>query len=89
MQISDGTAIIVLMPIFEDAASSEILFAALKDELKDGFFVVAVDDGSVVSPPDLRSMEKVGVQGAIIRLTRESGSPKRHRTRFERGCRDH
>ena len=73
MQIATGTNVIILMPVYEDAASSEILFAALKEELKEGFFVVAVDDGSIVSPPDLRSMEKAGVQGAIIRLTRNLG----------------
>lgn len=69
MQIANGSKTIILMPIYDDAASSEILFAALKEELKEGFFVVAVDDGSVVSPPDLRSMEK------RVSRARSFGSP--------------
>lgn len=67
---------IVLMPVFEDQESFEILLVDLKKKISDEFLVVAVDDGSVRHPLSAESFLKAGVAGVVITLKRNLGHQK-------------
>lgn len=64
---------VIVMPIYEDHEASSQLFVELKKQIGTDVFIVAVDDGSVVTPVDVKSISDSGLQGAVIRLKRNLG----------------
>jgi hypothetical protein len=67
----DGRTVIVT-PVYEDREAAGRLFSEL-GRLGINVFVVAVDDGSVRQPLDVASLQEAGVDGVVIRLTRNVG----------------
>jgi len=65
--------LIVVTPVYEDVEASSRLFSELSDQFKRDVFVVAVDDGSVKQPLDIRSLEQSGVEGVVLKLRRNVG----------------
>jgi len=65
--------LIVVTPVYEDVEASSRLFSELSDQFKRDVFVVAVDDGSVKQPLDIRSLEQSGVDGVVLKLRRNVG----------------
>lgn len=63
----------VVMPIYEDQDASTRLFRALFDEYGDRVFVVAVDDGSINQPTNIKALTSIGLQGVVIQLKRNVG----------------
>ena len=63
----------VVMPIYEDQDASTRLFRALFDEYGDRIFVVAVDDGSINQPTNIKALTSIGLQGVVIQLKRNVG----------------
>lgn len=64
---------VVVTPVFEDSEASARLFHELFDAFGGQVHVVAVDDGSVRQPVDIRQMEAIGLSGTVIRLRRNVG----------------
>lgn len=64
---------VVVTPVFEDSEASTRLFRELFDAFGEQVHVVAVDDGSVRQPVDIRQMETIGLSGTVIRLRRNVG----------------
>ncbi len=64
---------VVVTPVFEDSEASTRLFHELFDAFGGQVHVVAVDDGSVRQPVDIRQMETIGLSGTVIRLRRNVG----------------
>lgn len=64
---------VVVTPVFEDSEASTRLFHELFDAFGAQVHVVAVDDGSVRQPVDVRRMEAIGLSGTVIRLRRNVG----------------
>lgn len=72
MSFSDHK-LIVVTPVYEDVEASSRLFLELAAQFKQDVFVVAVDDGSVKQPLEISSLERAGVDGAILKLRRNVG----------------
>src|SRR5688500_1610203 len=64
---------VVVTPVFEDSEASTRLFRELFDAFGGQVHVVAVEDGSVRQPVDIRQMEAIGLSGTVIRLRRNVG----------------
>lgn len=65
--------LIIVTPVYEDVEASSRLFMELAAQFKQDVFVVAVDDGSVKQPLEVSSLERAGVDGAILKLRRNVG----------------
>jgi len=65
--------LIIVTPVYEDVEASSRLFSELSEQFKRDVFVVAVDDGSVRQPLDIRSLEQSGVEGVVLKLRRNVG----------------
>jgi len=65
--------LIVVTPVYEDADACARLFTDLAATFGTAVFVVAVDDGSVRQPLDIRTLEQAGLEGEILRLRRNVG----------------
>lgn len=66
-------AFVVVTPVFEDAEASSLLFQDLAKLYDSQVHVVAVDDGSVRQPVDIKKMNAAGLNGSVIRLRRNVG----------------
>lgn len=64
---------VILMPVYEDRESFEILLDELKVALKKNFYIVAVDDGSIKDPINSDMLKSRGIKGAVIKLKRNLG----------------
>ena len=76
MVILDKHKLIILTPIFEDAYASSQLFKELGAQFTDSIFVIAVDDGSLNNPIEIRALEDQGLTGIVIKLKRNVGHQK-------------
>jgi glycosyltransferase involved in cell wall biosynthesis len=65
--------LIIITPVFEDVEASSRLFKELSIQLKDNFFVVAIDDGSIKQPLPVYSLNDALVNGVVIKLRRNIG----------------
>ena len=73
MSQSSDPMVVVVTPIYEDSEASGRLFRELRAVLGAGVRIVAVDDGSVLTPVDPASIADAGLDGAVIRLKRNVG----------------
>ena len=64
--------LVVVMPVFEDAAAFKILLSDMKKS-QPGAYICAVDDGSVHEPIDDRMIADAGLSGCVIKLRRNVG----------------
>jgi glycosyltransferase involved in cell wall biosynthesis len=64
---------VVVTPIFEDADASSRLFEELATIFGSQVHVVAVDDGSVRQPVDIRQLSHARLKGTVIHLRRNVG----------------
>lgn len=65
--------IVIVTPVFEDAAAASRLFRDIARVLDSAPYVVAVDDGSVRNPLEAEALADAGLDGVVIRLTRNVG----------------
>ena len=65
--------LIVVTPVYEDTEASSRLFKELADTFENKVFIVAVDDGSVREPVDVKNIELAGLSGVVIKLKRNVG----------------
>ena len=65
--------LIVVMPVFEDAEATSRLLFELASQFSSKVFVVAVDDGSVSHPLEISCLNAAGVDGVILKLSRNLG----------------
>lgn len=67
------SSLTVVTPVYEDTEASNQLFLDLAKEFGTDIHVVVVDDGSVREPVDVRSLDRAGLEGVVIRLKRNVG----------------
>ncbi|MDL9999592.1 glycosyltransferase [Variovorax sp. J22P240] len=67
------STLVVITPVFEDGEASSRLFQELAKVFGDNVRVVAVDDGSVRQPVDVRKLSESGLAGTVLRLRRNVG----------------
>ena len=66
--------VVLLTPVFEDKLSfARLCREVTATNIKRDIWILAIDDGSTVAPPELSAIRDVGLTGAIIRLRRNSG----------------
>jgi hypothetical protein len=68
-----NASVIVVTPVYEDVEASSRLFKELSAQLNHDVFLVAVDDGSIKQPLEIRSLENAGIDGVILKLRRNVG----------------
>jgi len=66
-------SLVVVTPVYEDVEASSRLFRELSAQFQSDVFVVAVDDGSVKQPLDVKNLESAGVDGVVLKLRRNVG----------------
>ena len=69
----DIDKLVVVTPVYEDNEASSRLFQELANFFGSKLYVVAVDDGSVSHPVDVKNIEAAGAQGVVIKLKRNVG----------------
>jgi glycosyltransferase involved in cell wall biosynthesis len=65
--------IVIVTPIYEDNKASRMLFQEISQALDDEIYIVAVDDGSVKEPVNIKNIEDAELQGVVIKLKRNLG----------------
>ncbi len=71
--LSISEMLVVVTPVYEDSEASSRLFTELAVSFDKQVFVVAIDDGSVRQPVDVKNIEKAGLNGLVIKLKRNVG----------------
>lgn len=66
-------AVVVVTPIYEDAAASAKLFLELVGAFGRSLYIVAVDDGSVREPVSGATLAAAGAAGVVLKLKRNVG----------------
>lgn len=64
---------VIVMPVYEDVDAASHLFKEIAASLGQDIFIVAVDDGSVHRPLPAEPIAVAGLDGVVIRLTRNVG----------------
>lgn len=72
MNLSEAR-VIVVTPVFEDTVVFQVLLRELRRVVPSGLYVVAVDDGSVVTPLTTQVHRDAAVPGAVVTLKRNMG----------------
>ena len=65
--------LVIIMPVFEDRESVQILMQDLKRDIAEDFIVICVEDGSLNNPLLIEDLKDAGIKGEIIYLTRNMG----------------
>jgi polyisoprenyl-phosphate glycosyltransferase len=65
--------LLIVTPVFEDKESFLELLKAIKAEFSNGAYVIAVEDGSLISPVSIDDFKFAGVAGELISLKRNVG----------------
>jgi hypothetical protein len=65
--------LVIVVPIYEDNDSAKRLMSELKDIYKSEFFLVAVDDGSLVHPFSIDFLKDLDLDGVVIELKKNVG----------------
>ena len=65
--------LLIVTPVFEDKESFLELLKAIKAEFSNGAYVIAVEDGSIISPVSIDDFKFAGVAGELISLKRNVG----------------
>jgi glycosyltransferase involved in cell wall biosynthesis len=65
--------LLIVTPVFEDRASFLELIKAIKKEFLDAIYVVAIEDGSLISSVSIYDFVSAGVSGELISLKRNVG----------------
>lgn len=73
MSMKIENKIVIVTPYFEDLEASSYLFRELYSKYGNGVYVVAVDDGSIITPLNQSNFFKSGLDGAILKLNRNVG----------------
>lgn len=68
--------IALVTPIYEDNESSRKLLSDIKKIYKQNIFIVAVDDGSLVDPFEVKFLEELLLDGVVIKLKKNVGHQK-------------
>jgi glycosyltransferase involved in cell wall biosynthesis len=68
--------LIVVTPVYEDVEASGRLFKELKAQFNKEIFLVAVDDGSIMKPLQIESLNNANIDGVILKLKRNVGHQK-------------
>ena len=69
----DTYDLIIIIPVYEDLESFKELIINIKSNVKEKFFIIAVDDCSVISPLNLKVLKNVKVNGIILKLNENLG----------------
>ena len=73
MTTRNSNALVVVTPVYEDVEASSHLFRELSLELGQDLYIVAIDDGSVRHPLNVKSISEAGLCGVVIKLKRNVG----------------
>ncbi|HVZ46075.1 MAG TPA: glycosyltransferase [Ramlibacter sp.] len=65
--------VVIVTPVYEDAAAATQLLRELAKELGPSVHVIAVDDGSVHEPLSTQPMIDAGIEGTVVTLRRNVG----------------
>lgn len=65
--------LLIVTPIYEDNKASSRLFKELSQTFNKKVFIIAVDDGSIREPVDVKNIESSGLKGVVIKLKRNVG----------------
>ena len=65
--------LIIITPVYEDLESFSELIKNLKLSLKEKFFIIAIDDGSILYPLNLKIFDNLKVDGKILKLNENLG----------------
>jgi hypothetical protein len=68
--------LIVVTPVYEDFEASGRLFKELKGQFNKEIFLIAVDDGSIMKPLQIESLNNANIDGVILKLKRNVGHQK-------------
>ena len=68
--------IVIVIPVYEDNDSAEKLLSELKKIYNNDVFIVAVDDGSVMNPFNINYLDKLFLEGVVIKLKKNVGHQK-------------
>lgn len=71
--IIEGSKLVIVMPVYEDAEASGRLFRELVAQFESEVHVIVVDDGSVRRPLALSDLDDTGIAGHLLRLRRNVG----------------
>ena len=69
----DRYDLIIIIPVYEDLESFKELILNIKLNVKEKFFIIAVDDCSVISPLNFKILKNEDVNGIILKLNENSG----------------
>lgn len=64
---------LIVTPVFEDRESFLELLKAIKAEFSNGAYVIAAEDGSIISPVSIDDFKSLEVSGELISLKRNVG----------------
>lgn len=64
---------VVITPVYEDVEASSLLFKELAFQFQNKVFVIAVDDGSVIQPLSISTLENAHIDGVVLKLKRNVG----------------
>ena len=65
--------LVIVTPIYEDTKSAKKLIQELQKIFRDKLYFVAVDDGSVKEPVNIKLLDDNNSNGVILRLTKNIG----------------
>lgn len=65
--------LVIVTPIYEDTNSAKRLISELQKIFQDKLYIVAVDDGSVKEPVNIKLLDDNNANGVILRLTKNIG----------------
>jgi glycosyltransferase involved in cell wall biosynthesis len=65
--------LVIVTPVYEDEIAANRLFKELKIALGTDVFIVVVDDGSILQPVNVSSLQIANIDGVIIKLKRNVG----------------
>ena len=69
----DRYDLIIIIPVYEDLESLKELILNIKLNVKEKFFIIAVDDCSIISPLNFKILKNADVNGIILKLNENSG----------------
>ena len=65
--------LVIVTPIYEDTKSAKKLILELQKIFREKLYIVAVDDGSVNEPVNIKLLDDNNSNGVILRLTKNIG----------------
>ena len=68
--------LVIVTPIYEDTKSAKKLLNELKNLFQENIFIVAVDDGSIQEPFRIEILNRLSIEGVVVKLVKNVGHQK-------------